>query len=166
MQCDGSCRARKGLCACGALKDGILQDGHSLHVSLMLKDGATIPGDRKDLAMMTDSEVRTMRDSVCGMPIDQAEKLPIYDDFRGFQSSGMNGARYAAMCDGADCSKVEYTADQDRRDAHYDHMKDRIGNAWKDVPVNDNRAITAPAGSDPDVAHREMVDRLTNGWRK
>lgn len=157
------------------MKDGVLQDGHTLHVSIMLKDGATIPGGRKDLAMMTDTEVRTMRDSVHGMPIGKAASLPIYDNVRGGVMSGMAAERYCAMVDGADVSDGEYTADMARRDAAHDHMTDKLRNAWKHDPVNDNR-FSAPQFardgrpmselSESDRAREEMIARQSGAWRK
>lgn len=115
--CDQSCRTRKGLCACGALKDGVLQDGHSLQVSLMITDGSVMPGERKVLAMMTDSEIRDMRASVRGMPVSRAMLLPIYDEFRGLlDDGGQPMARARAFIDGAvyDRSSIEPTEENIR----------------------------------------------------
>jgi len=134
---------RNGLkvCACGAVKDGVLVQGATIHIPLMMTDG--VPQGRKEIHMMTDAERHTMRDSVRGMPLYQAEKLPIYDDVRGRVMSGMPAERYCALIDGADGKRsVAPTEENVRRlgdslGARLHYERD-MANAWR-TPVNDNR---------------------------
>ncbi len=107
------------------LRDGeVLRDGDSVLVRMLAKDGAT----RKPLAMMTDAERQTMRDSVKGMPLSQAAALPIYDAVRGSVMSGRPAQEHYALIDGAEPDR---TAAQDRADAYRDGYVDRLSTAWR-----------------------------------
>lgn len=119
--CTGECR-RTG-CDCGA----VTQDGKTIHIPLMLKDGAPA----------TFEDRQRMRDGVKGMTVADAAKLPIYDDVRGHVVSGMDAAEYYALMDGAkpDARGNTGLAARDAAHARQDHARDRyvnqVSNAWR-----------------------------------
>lgn len=129
--CDGSCRS--GRCKCGV--PGVLSDGEWVHVPLLLRDGAPAPNtERKPLAMMTDAETRTMRDSVKTMTVEDASKLPIYDNVRGARWSGMPAEEYFALTDGAKPVPNQSFENIDRlahKQVAQDAYERRISNAWR-----------------------------------
>lgn len=79
-------------------------------------------GTQDHKRVLSDAEAQTMRDSVQGMPLDQAAALPIYDDVRGRMMSGMPAERYCALVNGAVPAAPAMTADQARGAAAYDQM--------------------------------------------
>ncbi|WP_311272124.1 MULTISPECIES: hypothetical protein [unclassified Rhizobium] len=161
-------------CKCGAVVDGIVQDGRWINIPLMLRDGASKPHERKTLQMMTDSEKKTMRDSVRGMTQIEAAKLPIYDDFRGLlEGSGAPMPEMMALRDGATYQAPAATTDQCRAEAARDHMIHQQNNAWRSEAQNDNRTLPTVTRdgrpmsslSDSERAREEMVYELNNQWR-
>lgn len=161
-------------CKCGAVIDGIVQDGRWITIPLMLRDSAQPLSERKTLQMMTDSEKKTMRDSVRGMDQIEAAKLPIYDDVRGLiDHSGAPMPEMMALRDGATYQAPAATKDQCRAEAARDHMIHRQNNAWRSEAQNDNRNLPTVARdgrpmsslSDSERAREEMVYELNNQWR-
>lgn len=177
----------------GEAYDAIQRGIRSNHIAVVpharggsdLRLGDSVGGNRKELHMMTDAEKQTMRDSVRGMPLYQAAKLPIYDNIRGLTTSGMRAERYYAILDGADANKsIEPTEENIR--ALGDQLAARqacerdLNNGWRGdaaKPVNDNRAsaerqvardgrsMTSLSDRErADEAHRDYVDSLNN-WR-
>jgi len=128
--------------------------------------------DRKALHLMTDAEKQTMRDSVRGMPLDQAAALPIYDDVRGLTTSGMPSERYFAILNGAIVPERQPTADEARSQAAYDQMVHDLNKHHRD---NDNRQADAPQFArdgrpmsqlaDRERAREDMIYRQANAWR-
>ncbi|WP_164901890.1 DUF2213 domain-containing protein [Neorhizobium lilium] len=94
---------------------------------LRFGDSAT----RKDLPMMTDGEKQTMRDSVCGMPLDQAAALPIYDDVRGMVMSGMPAEQYCAIGHGAVVGQRQMGDAEAKAEAAYDQMVSDLSSAHR-----------------------------------
>jgi len=92
--------------------------------------------ERKPLAMMTDSEIRTMRDSVRGMPVLKAAALPIYDQFRGIlDDNGTPMEQMRALYDGATYTPTEPTREECRAAAARDHMIEQMRDAHKIAPA-------------------------------
>ena len=122
--------------------------------------------------MMTDSEIRSMRDSVRTMTVSEAAKLPIYDNVRGGLMSGRPAEQHCALLDGA---QPDPLADQHHRnEAYRDHMIDRQYKASLH-PVNDNaegsithardgRALSDLSASE--CAREQMISRLDNGHKR
>lgn len=137
FECDQSCRS--GPCQCGAIDaNGVVQDGGIVRASITIMDASpdrlTIRDDskRKPLAMMTDAEIKTMRDSVPSMTINQAAALPIYDEFRGLlDDGGVPMERIRAMYDGAQPGEIKPTDQECRVQAHRDHMIEQMRDAHK-----------------------------------
>jgi hypothetical protein len=137
FNCDQSCKS--GPCQCGAIDaNGVVQDGGIVRASitimdaspdrLMIRDNA----ERKTLTMMTDAVIKTMRDSVCTMTIDQAAALPIYDAYRGlFDDGGVPMERCRAMYDGAQPGEIKPTDQECRVQAHRDHMIEQMRDAHR-----------------------------------
>lgn len=120
-------------CTCGAVQDGVLVNGATLHIPLLMKDSAP-PAIRKELTMMNDTEIKTMRDSVRGMPVMQAAALPIYDQFRGLRDdNGTPMEQMRALYDGAVYSASEPSREACRAAAYRDHMIDDMRSAHKTV---------------------------------
>lgn len=174
MYCDH--KAPRGqACKCGAVVDGIVQDGKWISVPLMLRDNS-VSTEGKNLQMMTDSERQAMKDSVRGMPLSKAAALPIYDNVRGLVTSGMPAERYFAILDGATVTAEEPSTAQIQAQAAYDHMVHRLGDAHRSA-TNDNkvehrqfardgRAMTTLTDREKaDEAHQDYVDGL-NAWRR
>lgn len=115
-------------CTCGAVQDGVLRNGATLHVPLLMKDSAP-PAIRKELTMMNDAEIKSMRDSVRGMLVAKAAALPIYDNVRGLTVSGMPAPEYYAVLDGA-VRNPPTEAFIDKA-AHQELYERRVSNAWK-----------------------------------
>jgi hypothetical protein len=121
--------------------------------------------------MMTDAERQTMRDSVCGMPLEQAAALPIFDDVRGTVTSGMPAERYFAITYGAVVGARQQTADEAKADAAYDQMvKDlNVGHrAAPDAPslpefASDGRPMAQLA--DYERAREEMIHSQSSAWK-
>uniref|UniRef100_A0A7C1P3X6 Uncharacterized protein n=1 Tax=Agrobacterium albertimagni TaxID=147266 RepID=A0A7C1P3X6_9HYPH len=134
FNCNQSCRS--GRCSCGAVDDrGVVRDGAALRVGVMFMDHAN-HAERKPLAMMTDSEIRTMRDSVRGMPVLKAAALPIYDQFRGIlDDNGTPMEQMRALYDGATYTPTEPTREECRAAAARDHMIEQMRDAHKIAPA-------------------------------
>ena len=84
--------------------------------------------------MMTDAETRTMRDSVKTMTVQDASKLPIYDNVRGACRSGMPAEEYFALTDGAKPVLNQSFGNIDRlahKQVSQDAYERRISNAWR-----------------------------------
>lgn len=167
--CDLSCRA--GRCICGA--SGVLNDGDSIVSSLMFMDGArTTIAERKPLAMMTDAEIRMMRDSVRGMPLSKAKELPIYDEFKSLSSDGMPANEMRALYDGAVAEPREMTRDEAKMEAHRDHMiEGMLSASHPNVARHEESPRFARDGrpfgdlSSADRAYEQMTNDMSNAWR-
>jgi hypothetical protein len=122
--------------------------------------GDSAQPNQRTLSMMTDHEIRTMRDSVRGMPLADAMQLPIYDDVRGVSYGGGSYAQYCAIRDGAVVTGAPYTADRARLEASHDQMVHDVGRAY----LGDR----APAHitSDPAAAHEQMTRAISDAWRQ
>lgn len=131
FNCNQSCRS--GRCSCGAIDEqGVVRDGAALHVGMMFMDNAN-RAERKTLTMMTDSEIKNMRDSVKGMPVAQAAALPIYDNVRGLRVSGMSAPEYYALLSGAVPANPVSGRDACRSAAMRDHMIEGMRNAYQEA---------------------------------
>ena len=172
--CNQSCRS--GRCSCGAVDErGVVRDGAALHVGMMFMDNAN-RAERKPLAMMNDAEIKTMRDSVRGMPVEKAMALPIYDGFRGLlDDGGQPMERGRALIDGAiigNGSPAQTESSACRAAAYRDHMIEQMRGANK-PPVNDNRpgAVTADGRRIADIAdpteraRQRMIADMANEHR-
>lgn len=80
---------------------------------------------------LSDAEQRTMRESVHGMPIDQAAALPLYDNVRGTTVSGMPAERYFAIVDGADVTTREISDAAAKADTAYAEMVSDMNGSWR-----------------------------------
>lgn len=87
--------------------------------------------NRKELHMMTDAERQTMRDSVKGMAIEDACKLPLYDNVRGSMTSGMPAEKYFAILDGATAGPVQLGDAAAKAEAAYDQMVADLNGSWR-----------------------------------
>jgi hypothetical protein len=87
--------------------------------------------DRKELRMMTDAERSAMRDSVHGMPLDQAAALPLYDGVRGTMTSGMPSEQYFAIGDGALVTSREISDAEAKANDAYAHMVADLNGSWR-----------------------------------
>ena len=168
-------------CFCGAVKDGFVAEGATIHIPLLLKDSVEAPSQfRKEINMMTDAEKRAMRDSVRGMPLWQAAKLPIYDDFRGMTLGSLPAEQYYAICDGADGTRsVEPTQENinrlgDALAARQAYERDLQTAHQTSQPVNDNRhgsrhvvrdGRALSQLSDSERAREQMIHDLNNAYR-
>jgi len=175
MYCDH--KAPRGQpCKCGAVVDGIVQDGKWISVPLMLRDNASISTEGKNYQMMTDSQRQAMKDSVRGMPLSRAAALPIYDGVRGCTMSGMPAERYCAIIDGAIVTDEDTNSPEKiKAQAAYDHMVRGLNEAHRS-PTNDNKAENRQFARDgraistltdrekADEAYRDYVDGF-NTWR-
>jgi hypothetical protein len=123
--------------------------------------------------MLTDSEKKTMRDSVRGMPLAQAAALPIYDDFCHFRTSGLPGNEYAALLDGA-VAGTQSDA-QARLQAYRDDRNEKMGQSWQPANTNqdaapipqytkDGRHISTL--TDRELAYHRHVSELNSEWRR
>ena len=84
--------------------------------------------------MMTDAETRIVRDSVKTMTVEDASKLPIYDNVRGARWSGMPAEEYFALIDGAKPVPNQSFENIDRlahKHVAQDAYERRISNAWR-----------------------------------
>ena len=136
---------------------------------LRIGDSAT----PKELHKMDDAEIRDMYARVKTMTVDEAAKLPIFDNVRGAMVSGMPGERYWAGVAGAKNTTAVTDADH-RSDALRDHLADQQRNAWKTGTVHDGRT-EAPQFtrdgrpmsqlSDRDRAYEEMILDQANAWK-
>lgn len=150
-----------GRCICGAVDErGVVRDGHAVRIgSIMFQDGKpAAPSSRRALAMMTDTEIRTMQDSVKTMTASDAAKLPIYDNVRGSTYGGQPAERYFAIADGARPDPVN-DAQIDRM-AHQVLYERRVGNAWRGA---DDAAPVRVQHQDNGQAAYEK--RLADAWR-
>lgn len=167
-----------GITADGQRYDAIQRGIRINHLALVDKaragelarigDGA----NRKHLHQMTDAEQRAMKDSVKGMPLDQAAALPIYDNVRGMMTSGMPAEKYFAILDGATADTPKISDEQARCDAAYQQMVSDMGSAWRgnesrrDEPqqmARDGRPLAQL--SDTERAYEEMIHGQANAWR-
>lgn len=137
---------------------------------LRIGDGA----NRKEFHMMTDAERQTMKDSVKGMPLDQAAALPLYDGVRGLMASGMPAEKYYAIIDGATADVPKVTDAEARSMAAYDQMVADLNGSWRkdggdnqpSTQARDGRPMTALNDREKaDEAHQDYVDGL-NAWRR
>jgi hypothetical protein len=127
---------KSGVTDSGEAYDAIQRGIRSNHIAVVprARGGSDLrigDGDKKSLSQMTDAEKQTMRDSVLGMPLDQAAALPIYDDVRGLMVSGMAAERYFAICNGAIASPDQPTADEVAANTAYDSMVADLNGAWR-----------------------------------
>ncbi|MFC3315404.1 hypothetical protein ACFOHY_01025 [Rhizobium rosettiformans] len=120
-------------CSCGAVKDGVLVNGASLHIPVLMKDSAT-PQTRKELTMMTDAEIKSMRDSVRGMSVTQAAALPIFDNVRGLRACGMPAPEYYAMLYGATPASQAPNREAAQSRSYRDQMIEDMRNAYLEKP--------------------------------
>ena len=126
--------------------------------NVRIGDSAT--QDQRTSDMMTNDEIRTMRDSVRGMPLADAAKLPIYADFRGMWRGTMPLCDHYALQDGAILTGTPYTADRARSDAFHDQMVHDMGRAYLG-----DRAPTHVI-SDPATAREQMARDISDAWRR
>lgn len=126
-----------GVTPSGEAYDAIQRGIRSNHIAVVPKarGGAELrigdSANRKDLNMMTDAERQAMKDSVKGMPLDQASALPLYDNVRGMITSGMPAEKYFAIIDGASADNPTVSDDQARSIAAYDQMVADLNGAWR-----------------------------------
>uniref|UniRef100_A0A7C1NXI0 Uncharacterized protein n=1 Tax=Agrobacterium albertimagni TaxID=147266 RepID=A0A7C1NXI0_9HYPH len=103
--------------------------------------------------MMNDAEIKTMRDSVRGMPVAQAAALPIYDNVRGLRVSGMPAPEYYALLSGAVPASKTPVREASQSAAYRDHMIEGMRNAYLDTP-----------GSE--ATPQELYERrISNAWK-
>lgn len=121
--------------------------------------------------MLTDAEKRTMRDSVRGMPLSDAVKLPIYDDFR----VNPQFLQRCAFLDGA-VPDAQQTDTEARAEAHRDHMIHQQSNAWNGDATSQDAAASVPEYTkdgrhistltDSELAYHRYVSTQTNAWKR
>lgn len=114
--------------------------------------------DRKALEMMTDGEIRTMRDSVKSMTASEAAKLPIYDNVRGALMGGGPAEVHCALVDGARPDPVnDEKIDRMAHQVLYEH---RVGNAWRGA---DN--VPPFKAKHQDNGQAAYEKRLADAWK-
>lgn len=122
--------------------------------------GDSAPANQRTLSMMTDHEIRSMRDSVRGMPLADAAALPIYAAFRGMWNGGMSLCDLYALQDGAVVTGTSYTSDTARVDAARDQMVHDLGRAY----LGDRAPVYV--ATDPAAAHAQLRRDLSDAWRQ
>ncbi|MFN3506215.1 MAG: hypothetical protein ACK4ZU_01980 [Allorhizobium sp.] len=124
--------------------------------------------------MMTDTEIKTMRDSVRGMPVMQAAALPIYDQFRGLRDdNGTPLEQVRALYDGAVYSAPEPSREACRAAAYRDQMIADMANAHKRTASDNGSLVPSlqgsthiPDGVDPvEHARTRMIADMANQHR-
>ena len=98
-----------GVSPSGEAYDAIQRGIRSNHIAVVAqaRGGPELRmGDSANRQAMTDAEMKAMRDSVRGMPLEQAAALPIFDNVRGSWTSGMPAEQYFAIVNGAIVSKA------------------------------------------------------------
>lgn len=156
------CRCREAGhrdCVCGACVNGVARDGAVIHIPLMMKDGQPVaPSSGRTLSMMTDTEIRTMRDRVKTMTASEAAKLPIYDNVRGALMGGGPAEVHCALVDGARPDPVnDEKIDRMAHQVLYEH---RVGNAWRGA---DN--VPPFKAKHQDNGQSAYEKRLADAWR-
>lgn len=126
-----------GVSPSGEAYDAIQRGIRSNHIAVVpaARGGSELRiGDSdngKEARLMTDSERQTMKDSVKGMPLDQAAALPLYDGVRGAITSGMPAEKYFAIIDGATLDAPKVTEAEARSMAAYDQMVADLNGSWR-----------------------------------
>lgn len=126
-----------GVSPSGEAYDAIQRGIRSNHIAVVpaarggseLRIGDSANG--KEPRVMTDAERQTMKDSVKGMPLDQAAALPLYDGVRGVVTSGMPAERYFAILDGADVGAPKVSDAEAKSMAAYDQMVADLNGSWR-----------------------------------
>ena len=170
----------------GEAYDAIQRGIRSNHIAVVerarggadLRIGDSAGGARKELHTMTDAEQQTMRDSVRGMPLEQAAALPIYDNVRGLFTSGMQAEKYFAIIDGATVEARTPTADELSAQAAYDQMVADLNGSrtspealtpdqehYRQALIGESHSRTA-TGADAMKAYDEMVQQQNSAWKR
>ena len=127
---------------------------------LSLVDGkALAPDERKPLQMMTDAEIKAMRDRVPSMTISEAAKLPIYDSVRGAVVSGHPAERYFAAVDGAKSDPADLQTIDRLASQHL--YEQRLSNAWK----GDGAPAAVRSRIPGDNGQAAYEKRLNDAWK-
>ncbi|NEK15702.1 DUF2213 domain-containing protein [Rhizobium leguminosarum] len=169
-----------GQTAAGEAYDAIQRGIRSNHIAVVekarggaeLRIGDSAGGNRKELRMMTDAERQIMRDSVRGMPLDQATALPLFDDVRGSITSGMPAEQYFAIGYGAVVGQRQQTADEARAEAAYDQMVTDLQNGHRRDQKRDEAPQYARDGRLMDTlpaherAREELILQQTAAWQR
>ncbi|OQP86019.1 hypothetical protein BTR14_13125 [Rhizobium rhizosphaerae] len=127
----------QGTTPAGEQYDAVQRGIRSNHIAVVprarggsdLRIGDAASGDHR--RALTDAEAKTMRDSVRGMPLEEAAALPIYDDVRGRMMSGMPAERYCALLNGALVAKQTQTTEQAHASVAHDQMVADLVNAYR-----------------------------------
>lgn len=120
--------------------------------------------NRKELHMMTDAERQAMKDSVKGMPLEQAAALPLYDNVRGLMTSGMPAEKYFAILDGASAETRTVSDAEARSMAAYDQMVSDLNNAWRKDDDREQRTHARDGRSMSDLSDREKADEAYRNY--
>jgi hypothetical protein len=126
----------------------------------MLLDGADRrqPETGKTLSMMSDTEIRMMRDSVKNMTVTEAAKLSIYDNVRGSLMGGRPAEVHFAVVDGARPDPVN--DENIDRMAHQVLYERRVSNAWRGADK------APPAGTHYEDNGQQLYEqRLRDAWK-
>lgn len=144
----------------------ILRSGQVLRVPMTMTDAAapaTATPQRKEPHMMTDAEVRTMRDNVRTMTVTDAAALPIYDNVRGMMAGSLPAPDYYALLDGARPAGISPTLDVIDRAASQLLYERRVADSWKSPGAQSTGAAPMRDASDNGQAGYEK--RISDAWR-